>query len=75
VIPFFPRKEFAEHCAVKEWGNFKAEPIDLYEFIDEWLVGMRMDALKPSIFPTNQDSAMLEIDVLLNDLNNELENY
>ena len=43
LIPFFPRKEFAEYCAVNEWNNFKAVPIDLNEFIENWLVGMRKD--------------------------------
>ncbi|WP_318508773.1 DUF2750 domain-containing protein [Bacillus sp. T3] len=74
LIPFFPRKEFAEYSAINEWNNFKAEPIDLYEFIDKWLIGMKLDRVKPSIFPTN-DSVMVEIDVLLRNLNNELENY
>ncbi|WP_148631141.1 DUF2750 domain-containing protein [Bacillus sp. E214] len=75
LIPFFPRKEFAEYCAVNEWNNFKAEPIDLNEFIENWLVGMRKDRVKPSVFPINEDSVMVEIDVLLRDLNSELENY
>ncbi|MEH7013420.1 DUF2750 domain-containing protein [Neobacillus niacini] len=75
LIPFFPKKEFAEYCAVNEWNKFKAEPIDIYEFIDKWLVGMKEDKVKPSIFPINEDSVMVEIDVLLRDLNNELENY
>ena len=75
LIPFFPRKEFAEYCAINEWNNFKAEPIDLNEFIENWLVGMRKDRVKPSIFPINEDSVMVEIDVLLRDLNSELENY
>jgi hypothetical protein len=75
LIPFFPQKEFADYCAVNEWNNFKAEPIALYEFIDEWLVEMKEDRVKPSVFPTNDDSVMVEIDVLLMDLHNELENY
>ena len=75
LIPFFPRKEFAEYCAINEWNNFKAEPIDLNEFIENWLVGMRKDRVKPSIFPINEDSVMVEIDVILRDLNSELENY
>ncbi|PGY03477.1 DUF2750 domain-containing protein [Bacillus sp. AFS031507] len=75
LIPFFPKKEFAEYCAVNKWNKFKAEPIDIYEFIDKWLVGMKKDRVKPSIFPSNEDSVMVEIDVLLRDLNNELENY
>lgn len=75
LIPFFPKKEFAENCAKKEWKGFRAEAIDLYEFIDRWLVGMKKDEVKPSIFPTEEDAALVEIDILLRDINSELENY
>ncbi|PWA08158.1 DUF2750 domain-containing protein [Pueribacillus theae] len=75
LIPFFPKKGFAENCAKNEWEGFEAAAIDLYEFIDEWLVGMKKDRVKPSIFPTEEDAALVEIDVLLRDINSELENY
>ncbi|MCM3628913.1 DUF2750 domain-containing protein [Paenibacillus glycanilyticus] len=73
-IPFFPRKEFAQHCATEEWSSYKCESIDLYEFIDEWLIGMKEDKVKVSIFP-NEDTAIAEVEVLLRDLKNELEKY
>ena len=41
LIPFFPRKEFAENCTKNDWEDFEAKAIDLYEFIDNWLVGMK----------------------------------
>lgn len=75
LIPFFPKREFAEHCAKNEWDGCKAVAIDLYDFIDKWLVGMKKDGVKPSIFPTDEDAALLEIDILLRDINTELENY
>lgn len=75
LIPFFPKKEFAINGAVYEWSNFKAEPIELAEFINEFLIPMKEDRVKPSIFPTDNDTAVAEIDVILRDLNNELENY
>ena len=75
LIPFFPKKEFAEYYATNEWNKFKAVPIDLYEFIDNWLVGMKKDIIKPSIFPINEDSVIVEIDVLLRDITSELEKY
>ncbi|WP_335716444.1 DUF2750 domain-containing protein [Neobacillus drentensis] len=75
LIPFFPKKDFAEYCADSEWRNFKPKSIDLNDFIDKWLVGMKKDGVKPSIFPTNQEAVTVEIDPLLRDLNNELENY
>ncbi|PYF07879.1 DUF2750 domain-containing protein [Ureibacillus chungkukjangi] len=75
LIPFFPKKEFADYCAINEWDVYKATSIDLDEFIEEWLEDMNNDGIKPSIFPTHQDSALVEISILSKDLKNELENY
>ena len=75
LMPFFPKKEFAENCAKKEWAGYKAKAIILEEFINDWLSGMKTDRIKPSIFPTADDTVVVNIDVLLNDLENELENY
>lgn len=74
LIPFFPKKEFAENCAKKEWAGYKAELIILDEFINDWLTGMKTDGIKPSIFPSD-NTVVVNIDVLINDLENELENY
>lgn len=75
LIPFWPRKEFAEYCAYEEWSNYKAQCISLDEFISDWLPNMVKDQHKPSIFWNRGDSAVLEIQVLLNDLEQELEKY
>jgi hypothetical protein len=75
LIPFFPKKEFAESLAKNKWEDFEASAIDLYEFIDEWLVGMKEDGVKPSIFPTEDNATLVEIDVLLRDIKTELEKY
>ncbi|WP_240421916.1 DUF2750 domain-containing protein [Paenibacillus periandrae] len=75
LIPFWPRKEFAEYCAYEEWSNYKAQCISLDEFISDWLPNMVKDQHKPSIFWNRDDSAVLEIQVILNDLEQELEKY
>lgn len=75
LLPFWPKKEFAQYCAIESWGSYAPEKIELEEFMSEWLIGMKNDGNKPSIFWNNKDSAVVEIDVLLNDLNKELENY
>ncbi len=49
--------------------------IDLTEFMYDWLSGMSNDGIKPSIFPNDDNTVLLNIDVLLSDLENELENY
>jgi hypothetical protein len=59
LIPFFPKKEFAINCAVYEWSNFKAEPIELAKFINEFLIPMKEDRVKPSIFPTDNHTAVV----------------
>ena len=74
-IPFFPREEFAKHCAAAEWSRYKPKSIDLHHFIDAWLVGMKKDNVKASVFPTNTNTAIIEIDILLRDLHTELEKY
>jgi hypothetical protein len=75
MIPFWPKKEFAEYCAIGEWEGYVANRIDLEEFMQDWLPGMKKDGYKPSIFWNNDDSAVLDIETLINDLNSELENY
>ncbi|TYP73266.1 DUF2750 domain-containing protein [Paenibacillus methanolicus] len=75
LLPFWPKKEFAEYCASEEWSNYNAHRISLEAFINDWLPGMQKDRHKPSIFWNRDDSAVMEIHVLLNDLEQELENY
>ena len=75
LIPFWPKKEFAEGCALQEWQSCVAISIELDEFINEWLPGMRVDGILPSIFWNNDDSAVVEVNVILSDLEEELENY
>ncbi|MBX4262265.1 DUF2750 domain-containing protein [Clostridium estertheticum] len=75
LIPFWPKMEFAKVCAINEWNGYVPKKIDLHEFIEEWLPGMKKDGIKPSIFWNNYDSGVLDIDILIEDLNTELEKY
>jgi len=43
--------------------------------MNAWLVGMKNDNIKASVFPTNTKTAIIEIDSLLRDLHTELEKY
>lgn len=49
--------------------------MDLTEFIDEFLPQIKEDGIKPSIFFNNEDSAVLDIDPFIQDIETELENY
>jgi Protein of unknown function (DUF2750) len=75
LIPFWPRKEFAQYCAIGEWEGYTPELIELDKFLNEWLPGIKKDGYKPSIFWNNYDSAVMEVEVLLQDLKRELDNY
>jgi len=75
LLPVWPKKEFSEHCAVGVWRDYKSENMDLYEFMDELLPRLAEDGIRPSIFFNNNDSAVLEVEVLIGDLKEELGKY
>ncbi|MDT9757074.1 DUF2750 domain-containing protein [Heyndrickxia coagulans] len=75
LVNFWPKKEFAQKCAVEEWKEYHAKKIDLYEFMNEWLPGMKSDGIKPSIFWNNVDSVVVDTERLKKDLDEKLENY
>jgi hypothetical protein len=75
LIPFFPKREFAEGCAQLEWEGFRAKRIALDDFIGKWLYGMKADGVRPSIFPTDSDTSVVDIEIITRDLEHELENY
>lgn len=75
LIPFFPNEKFAEAFAKKEWEGYRAKRIELDYFLEKWIPGMRSDGVKPSMFPTDTDSALMNVDTLREDLEAELENY
>lgn len=49
--------------------------MDLYEFMDEFLPRIKEDGYKHSIFLSNHDSAVVEVEVLIEDLRAELKKY
>ncbi|HBW38916.1 DUF2750 domain-containing protein [Desulfosporosinus sp. BICA1-9] len=75
MIPFLFKKEFALYCAKEEWADYTPKNIELNDFIEKWLPGMKKEEIKPAIFFNNINSAVLSVDTLLNDLKQELENY
>lgn len=45
VMPLWSQPEFAQLHCVDEWQDYKAVPISLEEFLEDWLVGMHEDVL------------------------------
>ncbi|KQY94487.1 hypothetical protein ASD24_02720 [Paenibacillus sp. Root52] len=75
LVPFWPKKEFAEYCASDDWGIYSTKRINLTEFINEFLPNFKKEGFLPSIFFNNADSALLDVDILIEDLKTELEKY
>lgn len=75
LLPLFPNEIFAEAFAKNEWVAYAPKRIELEDFLDKWIPGMKSDGIKPSVFPTDIDSAVVEVDDLHQSLLAELENY
>ncbi|PWK47273.1 DUF2750 domain-containing protein [Pleionea mediterranea] len=45
VMPFFSHEDFAQALCSDEWSIYQPHPIDLDDFIDNWLPGMQKDSL------------------------------
>lgn len=75
LFPVWPKKEFADHCAIGDWKVYSSASMDLQEFMDELLPQLEEDGIKPSIFFNNDDSAVLNVETLIRDLKEELDKY
>lgn len=45
VMPFWSQREFAEQQVDGEWQDYRVVPVDLEEFMDDWLTGMHDDVI------------------------------
>lgn len=75
LVPFWPKSDFADLCTIEDWKDYKPSKINLDEFLNNWIPGMRKDGLKISVFWNNDDSIVVEPERLLSDIEEELENY
>ncbi|UTR15958.1 DUF2750 domain-containing protein [Salipaludibacillus sp. LMS25] len=50
LMPFWPKKEFANLCIVGEWKIYKAEQIEHEDFMQEWLPGIKADGITTQFF-------------------------
>ncbi|PAQ12646.1 hypothetical protein CD798_18045 [Bacillaceae bacterium SAOS 7] len=49
MIPFWPKKEFAQYFACGEWEENLPVSIELNEFIEEWLPNMKKGLSRKSV--------------------------
>lgn len=68
---FFQRKAFRNSVRLMSGRIFKLSGLTYTILLTN---GLR-DGVRPSVFPTNKDAVMVDIDVILRDLNNKIENF
>lgn len=74
-LHFWATKEHANHCAIKQWKDTSPESISLDDFVENWLPGMLEDGVGLSIFFNNRNSVSKPISLVLEDIEEELQNY
>ena len=74
-FPVWPRKEFADICLNGEWENYYCESIELEEFIDDWISGLKEDNIRITVMWNNGNGIDVDWDTLKQDIEQELENY
>jgi len=76
IVLFWPEKQFANLCAQNILSNYEARNINLTQFMEKWLPGMKKDNTFAGIFYTPKGKGIvLEPDQVLMDINEELKQY
>ncbi|WP_461611880.1 DUF2750 domain-containing protein [Cytobacillus kochii] len=75
LVPFWPNSEFATLCTIEDWKDYKPLKISLDAFQTNWIPGMKKDGFKVSVLWNNDDSVVVEPEILLSHIDEELENY
>lgn len=60
LAPFWPEEAFAAACATDVWSAFKPKSIDLSDFLEKWLPGLKRDGMNAVIFPTPNDKGVIK---------------
>jgi hypothetical protein len=64
VMPVWPAYEFAKYCLENQWKEAQIESIDLFEFMEYWLDGMKRDGCKVLVLGDSSGSGVsVEADI------------
>lgn len=72
AMPLWPSYEFAKYCVENQWKEAQPESIDLFEFLEYWLDGMKRDGCRILVL---SDSTGSGISVEADNLKKELEQH
>lgn len=74
MIPLWPHEAYAQAFAIDAWAGFQPRKIELDEFMDTWIPGMRKNGMDPAIFPVPVGtSVVVSLDDLEANLRHELD--
>ena len=51
-FPVWPHPDYAQACAAGEWAGNSPSPIEVHDFIENWLPNMATDSVFVAVFPT-----------------------
>lgn len=74
-FPVWAKKEYADLCVSDEWAGYQSEAIDIYEFIEDWISGLKSDGIRITVMWSEGAGIDVEWDRLADDMENELDNY
>jgi hypothetical protein len=71
-MPLWPSYDFTKYCQENEWKDTQIEGIDIYEFLEYWLQGMKRDGCRVLVFADTAGGG-ISVDAL--EFKKELEDY
>lgn len=74
-FPVWPKQEFAELCISEDWQDCKCEAIDIDEFLEDWIPGLKEDGIRVTIMWNEGAGIDVDWDGLARDIEHELEQY
>lgn len=72
AMPLWPSYEFAKYCQENQWKETQIETIDVFEFLEYWLEGMKKDNCRVLVF-ADTASGGISMDAL--EFRNELQDF
>ena len=52
LCPVWPHPDYAAACTSGDWANYRPEAIEVHDFVEHWLSGLKQDGLWLAVFPT-----------------------
>lgn len=74
-FPVWAKKEYADLCVSEEWKGYHSESVDIYEFVEEWIVRLKQEGIRITVMWNNGSGIDTDWDNLLHDIQTELEKY